>query len=123
MDNVKGEDLLPFWQHIVRFLDYLRMIYLLIPVYLDLDHGFEAVGVEELVVELALNNVESEGATFHDRDAVDEVTRLSLLDLLQFHLHFFNLRVHHLNILRQELNIVLTIFKSLELHVDEFTDV
>jgi hypothetical protein len=98
-ENVKGEYLLPDGVHAIGPFDDLGVLDLLralahLLVDQHFDHGLEACGVKKLIVELPIHNVESKGTPFHDGDAVDAESRISLLKLPKFHLHLIYFLVH-----------------------------
>ena len=59
----------------------------------DLNHWFEAVNIEELLVELTINNCEGKRTTFHDLYAVNLVTGRTLFQGCYFLLDFQDLTV------------------------------
>lgn len=83
--NVECQVLAPLGSHAVGLLDlasvfhffdffsYVHLVDLVPRLPNDFYHWFESVGVEELLIELAIHNCKSECASFHDWDAVDEV--------------------------------------------------
>lgn len=105
--------------HLFDFFSDIHLIDLVAGLPNDFYHWLEAVGVEELLVELTVHNREGECATFHDRHAVDKVARRPLFQGLQLLLDFQYFAIEALDIIGQKFDVILTILECLELQIDE----
>lgn len=88
----------------------------------DLNHRFKLVYIEELLIELAVNYRERQGASFHDGHAINEVAGLSLFQCGQLLLDLLDFPIETLDIVCEELDIVLAVLESFELQVNELVE-
>ena len=130
LDDVESQDFFPLGHHALR-LSHLPRVFNLVVVRLacvsvahnDLDHGFEGLRVEELVVKLALNDVESERGALHYGHAFNFVARILFLHLRNFSLYFLDLFIHAPDVVCQEFDVVFAVLESFELQIDELLNV
>lgn len=100
-------------------LDLLGSCTLLVLIDKDLNHWLEGGRVEELIVELAVMDVEGQRAAFHDILGADLHTAFSLLQILDSLFDLLYPFVKILDIARDELDIVFAVTERLHLHVEE----
>ena len=128
--DIEREDFLPLWRHVHRcpddagMLNLLGVRALLVLVDQDLDHGLEAGRVEELIVELAIVDVEGQRAALHDWLGAETFTddllaAVALLQVLDPLFDLLDSLVEVLDVTGDELDVVLAVAEGAHLCVEE----
>lgn len=100
-------------------LDLLGGRALLVLIDKDLNHRLEGGGVEELIIELAVMDVEGQRTAFHNSLVADLHAARTLLQISDSLFNLLNPLVEILDVARDELNVVLAVTECLHLHVEE----
>ena len=121
--NVEWQNFLPDWIKVVRRSDSFGVLCLVVLIDYHFYHWAEGCRFKKVCIELPLDNVQTERASFHDRNPVYKVSALFLLNLAKFSCDFCNLVFHCFDVFAQKLDVVFTVFECFELQIDKFVNI